>query len=67
MKTFLSVVQRSIRQGHFRTENLSGDWFVERGLPMIVECTCCEATMVLSTAFIDDNDYLYCSTCADES
>lgn len=42
------------------------EWFVERGLPMIVECTCCGATMALPTAYIDENDYIF-AQCARES
>lgn len=42
---------------------VSGAWFVEHGLPMIVHCTCCEMTMALPNTFIDDNGYIYCSSC----
>ena len=48
-------------------KTFSGEWFAEQGLPMIVECTCCRMTMALPTAFIDDDSYIYCSTCANES
>ena len=40
--------------------NISGTWFVEHGLPMIVECTCCGTTMTLPSAFIDNEGYTSC-------
>lgn len=45
-------------------DNINGEWFAERGLPMIVECTCCGSTMVLPSAYVDDEDYTYCKECA---
>ena len=44
--------------------NISGAWFAEHGLPMIVKCTCCEMTMASPSAWIDDEGYTYCSDCA---
>ena len=41
-----------------------GNWFMERGLPMAVSCTCCESTLLLPGAYLDDEDYIYCSSCA---
>lgn len=41
-----------------------GNWFMERGLPMVVSCTCCESTLLLPGAYLDDEDYIYCSSCA---
>lgn len=46
--------------------NISGEWFVENQLPMIVECTCCGSTMALPAAYIDEDDYTFCSACAGE-
>ena len=40
--------------GELPKGNISGEWFAKRGLPMIVHCTCCEMTMALPSAFIDD-------------
>lgn len=45
---------------------VSASWFAERGLPMIVECTCCGMTMALPSAYIDEKDYIYCADCAGE-
>lgn len=45
--------------------NINGGWFAERGLPMIVECTCCGTTMALPSARIDENDYTFCADCAE--
>ena len=39
-------------------------WWSKRGLPMIVHCTYCETTMALPSAFIDEEGYTYCGTCA---
>ena len=38
-------------------------WFIERGLPLVVECRCCTMTMPLPSAFIDDEGTVYCSDC----
>lgn len=47
--------------------NISGAWFSENGLPMIVACSCCGMTMASPSAWIDDEGYTYCSDCADVS
>jgi len=39
-------------------------WCKEEGLPMIVSCTCCEGTMIVFNAFVDDEGYTYCPSCA---
>lgn len=44
--------------------NISGKWFAEKGLPMIVECTCCGSTMVLFNSYVDEDDYVFCPSCA---
>ena len=43
---------------------LNGGWFVAQGLPMVVSCTCCESTLLLPGAYLDDEDYIYCPSCA---
>lgn len=45
---------------------INGEWFVEHGLPMIVQCTCCQATMILPFAMVDDDGVIFCNSCADE-
>lgn len=67
MKTFYQWYKEVSGKDISEQKTFSGEWFVERDLPMIVECTYCGATMALPTAFIDNDNYLYCSTCADES
>lgn len=42
---------------------INGAWFAKYGLPMIVRCTCCETTMALPNAYIDDEGYTYCTNC----
>ena len=39
-------------------------WCSERGVPMIVSCTCCESTLLIFSAFVDEEDYTYCPSCA---
>ena len=41
-------------------------WFDKHNLPMIVACTCCQSTMVIFSALIDDDGHIYCSNCAGE-
>lgn len=42
-----------------------GAWFAQRELPMIVECKCCTMTMSLPSAYIDEEGYTYCNSCAE--
>ena len=42
----------------------NGNWFMEHGLPLVVSCTCCESTLLLPGAYLDDEDYIYCPSCA---
>lgn len=44
--------------------NISGAWFAENGIPMVVRCSCCDMTMASPSAWIDDEGYTYCSDCA---
>ena len=44
--------------------DVDASWFAEQGLPMIVECACCQMTMAVPNAYIDDEGYTYCSGCA---
>jgi len=45
--------------------DINGTWFAENQLPMIVECSCCGTTMVLPSAMIDDEGYIYCRHCVE--
>lgn len=64
MKTFRQWLKENYNE-EIVTTLLDGEWFAERGLPMIVECTCCSTTMALPSAMIDDDDYIYCSNCCE--
>ena len=44
---------------------ISGSWFAEQGILMVVRCSCCEMTMASPSAWIDDEGYTYCGSCAD--
>ena len=39
-------------------------WCKERGLPVVVSCTCCEGTLLIFNAFVDEEDYTYWQSCA---
>ena len=39
-------------------------WLKETYLPMTVSCTCCGGTMVIFNAFVDDENHVYCPSCA---
>ncbi len=43
---------------------ISGAWFSENRLPMVVRCSCCDMTMASPSAWIDDDGYTFCSGCA---
>ena len=42
----------------------NGNWYMEQGFPMVVSCTCCESTLLLPSAYLDDEGYIYCPSCA---
>jgi len=43
--------------------DISGQWFADNGIPMIVACTCCGSTMASPCAWIDRDGYTYCGSC----
>ena len=43
--------------------NIGGEWFANNNLPMIVQCTCCEMTMALPSAMINDAGIIFCQNC----
>ena len=46
---------------------IPGSWFVEHNIPMVVACTCCEMTMCVVSALIDDDGQCYCGSCSEFS
>ena len=44
---------------------ISGEWFMENNLPMIVKCTCCEMSMALPSAMINNEGEIFCPGCVD--
>ena len=44
---------------------ISGEWFVKNDLPIIVKCTCCESTMILPNALVNDAGETFCQDCVD--
>lgn len=65
MKTFEQWLKEN-RNCEMPKGTISAEWFIERGLPMIVECSCCQMTMALPSALIDDEGCVYCSTCGSD-
>lgn len=45
---------------------ISGQWFAENDLPMVVQCTECGMRMALPSALIDDEGCCYCTGCVSE-
>ena len=64
-KTFKTWLKENRPEVTIPEGEVPSSWFSENGLPMIVHCTCCESTMVVFSAIIDDDDYIYCSNCLD--
>lgn len=46
--------------------SINGAWFAENELPMVVECSCCETTMMLPSAMVDREGYIFCRSCAEQ-
>lgn len=45
---------------------IKGEWFFANDLPMVVRCQCCESTMILPSAMIDDEGNIFCRSCIGE-
>lgn len=43
--------------------NIGGEWFADNKLPMIVRCTCCQMSMVLPSALVNDAGETFCQNC----
>lgn len=44
--------------------DVPGEWFAKNGLPMIVRCTCCDMTMILFSAYANEEGETFCASCA---
>ena len=62
MKSFTEYVRD--RGIEIPEKEIPGNWFSQHGYPMVVRCACCEMTMAIPSAWIDDDGYTYCSDCA---
>ena len=62
MKTFYEYVRD--RGIDIPENNIPGSWFQEHGYPMVVRCACCEMTMAIPSALIDEEGYTFCANCA---
>lgn len=58
---YKAVSGKEIPESALRNSN----WYMERGLPMVVSCTCCESILLLPGAYIDNENYIYCPSCAE--
>ena len=63
VRTFKTWFKDNFPEIEIPKGEVPGTWFSEHNLPMVVRCTCCETTMVLFSAVIDDDDYIYCANC----
>lgn len=64
MKSFKEYIE-SHEYEKMPKNNISGSWFIQNHLPMVVRCCCCNMTMALPSAWIDDEGYTYCRNCAE--
>ena len=39
-------------------------WCKETYLPTVVSCTCCKSTLFIFNAFVDNENHVYCPSCA---
>ena len=64
MKNFADWFKMNYPGEELPQDSINGKWFAEKHLPMVVRCACCSTTMALPSAYLDDEDYAYCSCCA---
>lgn len=62
MKTFEQWLKAN-RHCELPKGEVNASWFIERGLPMIVECCCCCMSMALPNSYVDEEGNIYCSDC----
>lgn len=65
MKTFRDWFEKNYPNEKYPTGSVSGQWFANHGIPMIVACTCCEMTMTAPSALLDDEGQVFCSGCGE--
>lgn len=65
MKMFMDYARN--RWNDIPEGNIPASWFAYHDLPIMVRCSCCEMSMVLPSAWVDDNGYTFCRDCADVS
>ena len=65
MKTFKRYCEENLHTPFPEGNTINGEWFIVHGFPMIVSCCCCGMTMALPSAMISDDEYCYCSNCAE--
>ena len=64
MKSFIDWY-KDVSGGHVPPQkNIPYKWFTERGLPMVVKCTCCGSTTILLNSYVDEDSYIFCPSCA---
>lgn len=65
MKTFKRYCEENLHIPFPENDTIDCEWFVEHRFPMIVACACCEMTMTLPSAMIDERGRCFCSNCAE--
>ena len=65
MKTAENYIREDLGIDYPKADVINGSWFAENGLPMIVRCCCCDTSMALPSAMIDEDGNIYCSSCAE--
>ena len=66
MKTFKKWIRDELGLDLTDQKSLGGNWFAEHGIPMIVSCTCCNDTLNVANAVIDEDKNCFCRECGEE-
>ena len=66
MITFAEYVEKKTGEKMPEGE-IPGSWFATHAYPMVVRCAICGMTMVIASAMVDDDGYVYCDSCAEEN
>jgi len=65
MITFRDWFEKNYPNEKYPTGNVDGQWFADHDIPMIVSCTCCEMTMLVTSALVDNENQVFCSDCGE--
>lgn len=67
MQTFQQWFKENFPDETIPTGIIGMDWFASHGIPAIVSCSCCQTTMIILSAMVDEDGGIFCPSCVGEN